>query len=50
MSNQEIKDRSPIRELIQTENAPNAVGTPEMRQLKEFVEYYSINFSQILIP
>ena len=27
MSNQEIKDRSPIRELIQTENAPNAVGT-----------------------
>ena len=27
MSNQEIKDRKPIRELIQTENAPNAVGT-----------------------
>ena len=27
MSNQEIKDRIPIRELIQTENAPNAVGT-----------------------
>ena len=27
MSNQEIKDRRPIRELIQTENAPNAVGT-----------------------
>ena len=27
MSNQEIKDRSPLRELIQTENAPNAVGT-----------------------
>ena len=27
MSNQQIKDRSPIRELIQTENAPNAVGT-----------------------
>ena len=27
MSNQEIKDRSPIRELIQTENAPKAVGT-----------------------
>ena len=27
MSNQEIKDRSPIRELIQTENAPSAVGT-----------------------
>ena len=27
MSNQKIKDRKPIRELIQTENAPNAVGT-----------------------
>ena len=27
MSNKEIKDRRPIRELIQTENAPNAVGT-----------------------
>ena len=27
MSNQEIKDKIPIRELIQTENAPNAVGT-----------------------
>ena len=27
MANQHIKNRKPIRELIQTENAPNAVGT-----------------------
>ena len=27
MSNQKINERKPIRELIQTDNAPNAVGT-----------------------
>ena len=27
MANRHIKNRKPIRELIQTENAPNAVGT-----------------------
>ena len=27
MANQDVKNRKPIRELIQTENAPNAVGT-----------------------
>jgi 2-iminobutanoate/2-iminopropanoate deaminase len=27
MSNQKTNERKPIRELIQTENAPNAVGT-----------------------
>ena len=27
MANQHVKNRKPIRELIQTENAPNAVGT-----------------------
>ena len=27
MSKKDIENRKPIRELIQTENAPNAVGT-----------------------
>ena len=27
MSNQKINERKPLRELIQTDNAPNAVGT-----------------------